>query len=472
MKTQLMAILLCLMTVNSCIRPHYIEQPLDIPEKWHMSAEEGNTLCNVNWWMQFDDPVLDALIQQALANNQDLKVAISRVFEFYARLGATNSALYPTIEANAQATRQEVSVALPVAFTPGLPRTFNDFQGFFTFNWELDVWGRLYNATYAAYADLLTQIETRRAVVLKVVSSVANAYITLRQLDLQLTVSRQTLKSRLESLQLAKDRFNLGETSELEVKQAESEVEIAAIRVIEFERDIPLQENLLSVLVGENPHSILRGRSLETFPFPSSIPAGIPSNILQRRPDVMAAEDRMIASNARVAEARTFYFPQISLTGMLGSESADLKRLLTAPAEMWSYGLSLAAPIFNAGKTYYQIKQTLALRDQALYSYRQTVLNAFREVEDALVAYKKNRELAKESEKQVKVLKEYLHLAVLRYNEGETDYLNVLDAERQLFNAELSLVQAQSDSFLAVVDLYSALGGGWIDAADTEAISY
>lgn len=472
MKHKFITTLLCLCTLNGCIRPGYIEQPITIPDTWRITVDEGSTLCNAEWWRQFEDPVLDELIHRSLRNNQDLKQAIARVFEFYGRLGVVNSALYPTVSGTAQASRQEVSVALPDAFTPGMPRTFNDFQSFFSFNWELDVWGRLYNATYAAYADLLNQIETRRAVVLKVVSSVANAYITLRQLDLQLEVSKQTLKSRLESLKLAQDRFNLGETSELEVKQAESEVEIAAIRVIEFERDIPQQENLISILVGDNPHDILRGRSLDKFSFSPSIPAGIPSDILQRRPDVLAAEDLMIAANARVAETRTLFFPQISLTGMFGSESADLKRLLTAPAEMWSYGLGLTTPLFNAGKTYYQVKQALALRDQALYRYRQTVLNAFKEVEDALVAYQKNRELARESEKQVKVLKEYLHLAVLRYNEGETDYLNVLDAERQLFNAELSLVQAQSDSFAAVVDLYSALGGGWVDAADAEAISY
>lgn len=465
----LIALMICL---GGCVKPHYQPQYVDTPQEWRLEVDEGDTLCNMQWWQQFQDPVLDQLVLTALQNNQDLQVAISRVFEFYARLGVTNSALYPNITGNGSFNRVESSIAFPTVLAPGVGRIVNDYQGFFSLAWELDFWGRVRSATAAAYADLLEQVQSRRAVVVTVVSSVARAYIILRQLDSQLTISKNTLQSRVESLKLAVDRFELGETSEIEVKQAESEVEVAAIRVIQFEREIPIQENLLSILVGENPRSIPRGNAIESFEYPPSIPAGIPSELLTRRPDILQAEDVIVAADARVTEARALFFPQMNLTGMYGNESDQLSRFLTSPAQMWQYGIAAVQTIFDAGKIGFQVDATKALRDQALFSYRQTILNAFREVDDGLVAYKKNRELVKEHTRQVSVLSDYLHLAQLRYNEGEIDYLNVLDAERSLFNAQLDLVQAQSDSFTAVVKLYGALGGGWVIDADQIAICH
>lgn len=460
-----------LVSLSSCMGPCYDPQYVSIPVTWRLETDEGSTLCNLDWWKQFEDPVLNELIIIALQNNYDLKVAISRVYEYYARYRIVSSALFPTLNGDANFFRTENSLVAPGVVPLSLQRIFNDFQGFFGLSWELDFWGRVRSASEASYADFLSQIEARRAVVMTVVSAVATAYITLRQLDAQLEVSRNTLDTRIEFLKLARSRFNLGETSELEVAQAEAELEIAAIRVLEFERQIPIQENLVSVLLGENPYSIERGIAIDNFQYPITIPAGLPSDLLIRRPDIVEAEDVLIASNARVFEARALFFPQITLTGFYGSESTQLHNFLTAPAEMWQYGFNAVQSIFDAGKIVYQVKEAKAIRDEALFEYRQTILNAFREVDDALISCKKYRELVVEHERQVAILEEYLHLARLRYQEGEVDYLNVLDAERQLFDAQLNLATSQGNNFNAVVQLYNALGGGWVYEVDAIALS-
>lgn len=461
------ALITALLILSSgCFRPNYQPQYVNIPQSWRLPADESSTLCNVRWWEQFDDEVLNNLIITALRNNQDMKVAIYRVFEYSARLGVTNAALFPALNGNAIYNRNQASLSAPIPVFPGISRFYNDYEAFLSLSWELDFWGRLASASEAAYANLLGQIEARRAVALTIVSSVANAYITLRNLDSQLEVSKKTQASREESLKLAISRFDLGETSELEVKQAQAELEIAVIRVIEFERAIPQQENRLSILLGENPYLVERGRNIESFAYPPTIPAGIPSDVLSRRPDIMKAEDQLIAANAQVTEARALFFPQITLTGMYGSQSLQLKSFLTGPSEMWQYGFSAVQTIFDAGRTIFLVEGAKAIRDEALANYRQTILNAFLEVNNALVAVQKNKELLAEHQKQVQILLDYLHLAQLRYYEGEVDYLNVLDAERLLFNAQLDLVQAFSDNFTAVVDLYRALGGGWVTDAD------
>lgn len=472
-KSQCAALGSCLLTatlVTGCIKPDYHAQYVDVPESWRLPADEASTLCNFRWWEQFNDPVLNELVWKSLQNNLDLKIAISRVIEYYARLGITDADLYPSVYGNANYYRTEFSIAFPQVL-PDSKRIFNVYEATLNLNWELDFWGRIRSASEASYAELLSQMQARRAVVLTVVSSVANAYITLRGLDGQLEVSKLTLKSRQNSLELAKDRFQLGETSELEVAQAEAELEIAAIRLLEFERAIPIQENLLSVLIGENPHDIIRGRAINDFSYPPTIPAGIPSDLLIRRPDIVQAEDQLISVNARVAEARALFFPQINLTGIYGSESVLLSTFLKSPAQTWTYGISAVQTIFDAGRIWYQVEAVKALRDEALYHYRQTILTAFKEVDNALVNYRMYQKLVAEHITQVKVLQLYVHLATLRYQEGEVDYLNVLDAERSLFSAQLNLVQAQADNFNAVVELYSALGGGWVDDADAYALS-
>lgn len=462
--------LTCCCLITGCIKPHYTPQYVDLPEEWRFDSDESSTLCNARWWEQFNDPVLDELIWRALSNNQDLKIAISRVFEYYALLGVADSALYPAINGNVTPSRNRASSVTPLGLPAAANKPFNNYQAYLNLSWELDFWGRVRSASEAAYADLLGQVEARRAVVLTVVSSVANAYINLRGLDGQLEVARRTLQSRKDSLKLAKDRFQLGETSELEVVQAEAELEIAAIRELEFELAIPQQENLISVLLGENPHEILRGSFLEEFNYPPVIPAGIPADLLTRRPDIVEAEEQLIALNARITQARALFFPQMTLTGNYGSQSAALSHFLTSPAQIWQYGLNAVQMIFDAGKVSYQVQAVQEARDQALFNYRQVILTAFREVNDALVQCQMNQKLLKEHETQVRVLQRYVDLARWRYLEGEVDYLNVLDAERSLFNSQLDLIQSQANNYNAVVALYSALGGGWVDDADAFAV--
>jgi multidrug efflux system outer membrane protein len=461
-----------LLVLMGCIRPHYEQQFVDIPCSWRIDTNEADTICNIRWWEQFNDPVLNELIEMSLEYNQDIQVAINRVFEFYAQYKVVGSQEFPQLAGNATYNRIQTSKDIPGGLPLGVKRINNDFQLFLNLTWELDFWGRISGATEAAFADMLSTVEARRAVVLTVVSSVANAYIVLRQLDAQLAVSKKTLATRIESLKLAQSRFELGETSELEVKQAEAEAETAIISMLEFQRDIPQQENLLSILVGQNPHDIIRGIELNSFHYPVDIPAGLPSDLLIRRPDIVEAENLLIAANARVTEARALYFPQLELTGMYGGESDHLHNLLSSPAEMWQYGVGAVQDVFDAGRVYYDVKRSEAIRNEALFHYREVILTAFKEVNNALIACKMNKELVKEHKKQVAILTDVLFLSNLRYAEGEVDYLNVLDAERLLFTAELTLVQSEADNFNAVVALYSALGGGWVDDADAEAVSY
>jgi len=394
---------------------------------------------------------------EALANNQDLQLAISRVCEYYASYRIARAPMLPFVDLNGTMDRMHSSSNSPIGIVPGINPTNNDFLLLMSLNWELDSWGRISSATAAACAELLAQTEARRAVVLTVVSAVAKGYFVLRGLDKQLDISKKTLTSRLDSLKLAKDRFELGETSEIEVKQAEAEVESAAIRMIEFERAIPIQENLISVLVGATPHEILRGRDLEAFPLEMEVPTGLPSDLLTRRPDIMQAEDQLIAANARISETRAAFFPQISLTGDYGYLSTKLSEWLTNPAMMWAYGISLLQPVFHNGQVYFTWEKAVAVWNEAIHNYCQVILKAFKEVEDSLIAYQKNLQLVRQHKIQVKVLKDYLHLAQLRYEEGEIDYLNVLDAERLLFDAQLAQAQAQVDSLNAVVALYAAV---------------
>ena len=441
-----------------------------MPLCWRMPADETSTLCNVRWWEQLNDPVLDELIFTALRNNQDIKLAIARVMEYYARLGIVNSQLLPNINGSAAYNRVGFSTAYP-NMIPATLTTTNVYTAYLNLNWILDIWGQLHNESAAACDEFLAQVEIRRGIVLTVVSNVASAYITLRGLDAQLVISRDTVKSRQESLQLARDRFEIGETSEIEVVQAEAELEIALIRSIEYERDIPIQENLISALIGEMPQCIERGLNIGAFPYPCTVPTGLPSELLRRRPDIAAAEEALKATNARIAVAIANFFPQLTLTSQIGSQSVTLSQFLTGPAQTWQWGIAALQPIFDAGLNYWKLKAAEELYQATLHRYVETVLQALREVNDALVAYAKDRELVDEHARQVDILKVYLHLATLRYNEGEVDYLNVLDAERSLFDAQLQYAQSQADSLNALVSLYAALGGGWVDEADSLAVT-
>lgn len=460
----------------------YHRPTINIPFSWRLVDNEISTEANLRWWEAFNDPVLNCYIVEALYYNWDLKFAIARVLEYYEQLRIVRADLFPAITGSGQIYRNEISVAgnqfLGVSAADpsfGSLNSVSRINNFYALalnaSYELDVWGRIRSATEAALADYFAQIENRRTVVLSLVSSVASAYFLLRQYDKQLAIANQTLASRIKSYELAVVRFEEGLTSELEVKQSAAEVETARTQVKEFEISVPQQENLLSILLGRNPQSLERGLTLDEFAMPPSIPEGLPSDILEQRPDIRKAEQAMIAANARIGEARALLFPQISLTANFGTESLLLKDLFTGPARTWQYGASFLQTIFDASKTLARVDQTKVFLYEAYTQYYSAIQNAFREVDDALIAHQKLIELVEVQKQRVKVLKEYLALATLQYQNGQTDYLNVLDAERSLFDAQLEYAQAQSDSFISVVNMYKALGGGWVLDADCEALA-
>lgn len=474
--------------MSSCVTlaPKYKRPLVEMPVEWRVPASTESTVDSVDWWNKLKDPVLDGLIDEALENNKDLKIAISRVAEYRARLGVVSSQLYPQITGQVSGSRMRNSQTtglfsdlnsttgpLGTIFPNGLQFSpfINDYTGVVNAAYELDLWGKIRSASASAYAELLAQIEVRRTVVLTLVGSVASSYITLRQYDEQLNVSQQTLDSRIASLKLAEIRFKEGLTSELEVKQAAAEVDEARIQVIEFDALIPQQENLISVLIGHPPASIQRGRSIYQWPEPVEIPAGMPADVLDQRPDILQAEELLIAANEKVGEARALLFPNITLTGYYGTESSQLHQLFTNPSRIGDIAGNLLQPIFEGGRILSTIDLANALKCEAYYNYQQTILTAFREVNNALIGHEQSKKALVAEHTRVEDLKGYLHLATLQYENGLVDYLNVLDAERRLFAAQLDLAEAQAIVFLTLVNIYKSLGGGWVIEADNAAIA-
>jgi multidrug efflux system outer membrane protein len=440
--------------------PDYNRPDVDVPQSWRLSLEKATEVANVLWWEQFQDPILNQYIQTALEENKDLKIAVAVVDEYYARLGVTRSELFPQLGAVGAAARIRSSTSF-LPSSEGVDQDFNSFVLAFNLSYELDIWGRIRRATEAARAELLGQEDAQRAVVLTLVSTVASTYIELLELDKRLKIAKQTLNSYEESLKLIRLRFIGGVTSELDVKQAESQVESAAAVIPQFETQIAQAENRLCVLLGQNPGTINRGKTIDQLAFPS-IPSEQPSDLLEQRPDVQEAEQQLIAANARIGAARAEYFPKINLGALLGFENPELDNFFNQASLFYKFGGLFAQPIFEGGRIIYKVKGAEARKEQALFNYEQSILNALKEVNDALVAYKNSGIELDVQSKQVNILREYLHLAELRYNEGLVEYLNVLDAQRQLFDAQIAQAQTQGKHFLTLVNLYKALGGGWV----------
>lgn len=445
--------------------PDYKRPAINTPEAWRVEEKEAADLVNREWWKQFADPVLDELIEVSLKENNDLRIAAARVEEFVGRYWVGRSGLFPQIYGGGSAGRQRLTErgASTVPETTDNPSDF--YQAGLSGSWEIDVWGRLRRLNEAARADLLSSEEGRRSVILTLVTSVANAYVSLRDLDRQLQVTEHTVRLREESYRLFNLRFEGGIISELELSQVKSEYELALSRIPLLQKQIAFQENALSVLLGRNPGPIPRGKTIDELTLPT-VPAGLPSDLLERRPDIRQAEQDLIAANARIGAAKALYFPTISLTGLFGWSSTDLSNLFAGPSQAWSWAGSFTAPIFTGGAITGNYKSAQAFQQQALFRYQKAIQNAFREVDDALVGQKRTREQLSSQRKQVDTLKDYARIARLRYEEGYTSYIEVLDAERSLFNAELSQTEVQGVLFRALVDLYKAMGGGWIDEAD------
>lgn len=453
-------LLLTLLLLGGCaLGPDYERPEIEIPENYVQAVEEGESFANMPWWELFRDPVLQDLIRISLEENQDLGIAISRIEEFRATLGITRADQFPSVDISATGARARNSEnVFPGSLVDGTVENYRVSADVF---FELDLFGRLRRSTEAARAQLLAVEENRRGITISLVSSVASSYMTLRDLDAQLQIARRTRDVRQESLEIIQARFDKGTVPRLDVNQAEIELAVAAAAVSAAERAVAQTENNLSILLGRNPGNIPRGLALEQQLSPPAVPAGLPSELLQRRPDVLATEAELAAQTARIGIAEAARWPSLSLTGSLGLESDDLSNLNDSGSDFWNAGVNLLAPVFNAGRNKERVAAERARAEQAVFSYEQAVLRAFREVEDSLVAARTYREEYAARQRQVAAARNAAVLSRARYNGGVTSYLEVLDTERSLFNAELSESQTLRLYFNAVIELYKALGGGW-----------
>ncbi|MDS4030512.1 MAG: efflux transporter outer membrane subunit [Candidatus Contendobacter sp.] len=462
MRKALLTVAIGLALGGCSLAPTYQRPEVPIPAQWQLSIQQANDFANTAWWEQFGDPVLNSLIQTALRENKDLLIATARVEEYMGRYGATRGAEFPQVGANAAGARTRLSENPPL--TTG-ENPSNSFQVDLGVSFEVDLWGKLRNATEAARAQLLATEEAKRTVILTLVSQVANSYVQLLDYDKQLDVTRATLKTRSESVRINGLRFKAGLIGELDYQQAVAEYQNAAVQVPVLERQIAQQENAISLLLGRNPGKIARGVILDKLAMPQ-VPAGLPSELLERRPDIRGAEQQLIAANAQIGVAKAAFFPSISLTGFFGAASNDLSDLFKGPSRTWQFAGQLVQPIFTGGTLTGQLQTAEAVQQEALFNYQKVIQRAFAEVDDSLVAVSTLRTQLQDQQAQVNALQRYLDLATLRYQNGYSDYLTVVDAERNLFTAQLQYVQSQGQLYTALVSVYAALGGGWVNEAE------
>ena len=456
--------ILALLTGCMTVGPDYKRPVIDTPAAWRIEEREVRDLANTAWWQQFNDPVLNGLVGTALEQNKDLLIATARIEEFFGRYFSTRGDQFPSAGGNADAFRQRLSEKSFSRFD-GKDNPYNQYEAFLNAGWEIDFWGKFRRATEAARAELLGTEEGRRTVVLTLVGAVSAAYVDIRALDKQLEITQRTADSRKGTLELFQLRFQNGIISEVDLSQAESEYEDALARIPDFERAIGQTENALSVLLGRNPGPIARGLTLDELILPV-VPAGVPSELLERRPDIRSAEQALIAANARIGVAKSLYFPTISLTGAFGTVSTDLSNLFTASSRAWNYGVPVSVPLFTAGRIGGEVKAAEATEKQAVLSYQQAIQNAFREVDDALLDRSKSGQRLDALSRQLKALNNYARLARMRYDEGYTSFLEVLDADRSLFNVELAHTTGQNALFRSLINIYKSMGGGWVTAAE------
>jgi multidrug efflux system outer membrane protein len=457
------ALTLMLLLLAGCtVGPNYKRPKTDVPGAYRGLApdqatpSESASLGDQKWWEVFQDEQLQQLIRTALQQNYDVRIAATRILEAQAVLGITRADQLPTVTGGASTTSQRTPRSKVIPPIESSPSQVN-----LAFVWELDFWGRYRRATEAARANLLASQWARQEVISTLVSNVASAYLQLRELDLELEISQRTLASREDSLKLTKLLADHGATSMLDVRQAEQLVFTAGEQIPSLERRIEQQENFISTLLGKNPDAVPRGRKLTEQPHAPQVPAGLTSALLERRPDIRQAEQQLVAFNARIGIAKAAYFPQIALTANGGYQSSALGSLFTGPAGLWSFGGSLAQPIFEGGRLRNNVRLTEAQKEEAVLFYQQTIQQAFREVSDALIAYRKDQEFRQQQEQLTGSAEDAAHLSDIRYKGGATSYLEVLTNQTNYFSAELNLAQARLNELLALVQLYKALGGGW-----------
>jgi outer membrane protein, multidrug efflux system len=465
-KRWLIATLVASFLTGCTVGPNYHRPVVKPPDVFRSSPDptpptDLSSLADLKWFELFKDSQLQELIRTALVQNYDLRTAVARVEAARANLGITRADQFPNIAASGEITtlRNSTSGAFPLP--QGVQnRTFGGVA-LNLLSFEVDIWGRLRRATEAARADLLASEENRKTVITTVVSDVASTYFNLIELDSELEIARRTLTSRVGSLELIRIRRQGGVATLLELRQGEQLVYTAELAIPNIEQLIEVTENQISVLLGRSPGAITRGRSLTDQEQPPAVPPGLPSSLLERRPDLRAAEQNLVAANAIIGVAKAAYFPQISLTGFLGFQSNQLSSLFTGPTKVWQFAPQLTQPIFTAGRIGSNVRLARAQQEAALVQYEKVIQTAFVEVSDALIQYRKVREVRAKQEQLVTTLQDRSSLAYMRYRGGVDTLLNALDADRDLFDAELGLAQTRRNELLVLVQLYRALGGGW-----------
>ncbi len=429
-----------------------------LPGQSNTPASTAVSLGDEKWWEVFGDPELQNLIRAALKQNYDVRIAAERVMEAQAQLGVTRSQQFPTLNGSGGYTAQRY----PSAQFGGLGSFVSHIGQIGTSaSWNLDFWGQYRNATKAARAQLLASKWSQREVMDTLILNVATGYFELRTLDLELEIAKRTLASRQESLQLTQTLESGGGTSMLDVRQAEELVRTAAAQIPDLERQITQEENALQTLLGQNPGAIARGLPIDQQPRMPVVPAGLPSSLIERRPDIRQAEEQLIAANAQIGVAKAQYFPAISLTGQVGTASNALNTLFHDSSFAYSYGTAITEPIFDAGRIRGNVHLTEAQEREALLTYKKTIAQSFQDVSNALVAYQKYREFREQQELLVTASRDAVNLSNMRYKGGYSSYLDVLTNQTTLFSGELTLASAREEEMLSLVQLYNALGGGW-----------
>jgi multidrug efflux system outer membrane protein len=454
-------VLAFLMLTGCKVGPKYQRPPATVPDGYRGLAPDASqqtaaSLGDEKWWTVFQDQQLQELIREALAHNYDVRIAAARVLQAQAVVGITHADQFPTIAGGASANNQRFPRTPTTTEFETSPIAVN-----LSLFWELDFWGKFRRATEAARANLLATEWGQKAVISTLVSNVASAYFLLLELDSEMNISRNTLASRKESLRLVEIRARGGTTSLMDVRQSEQLVYTAAASIPDLERRIEQQENFISILLGKNPAAVIRGKPLAENVVLPTVPLGLPSSLLDRRPDIQQVEQQLVAANAQIGVAKAAYFPQITLTGLGGYQSNALTDLFTGPAGLWSFGGQLAQPIFTGGKIRSNVRLTEAQKQEAVLVYQQSIQQAFREVSDSLVAYRKNQEFRAQQQLLSEAAQDATRLSTVRYQGGVTSYLEVLDSDTRYFDAQIGLAQAELNERLALVQLYNALGGGW-----------
>jgi len=465
MRARLSALVACGVLAGCMVGPDYQRPDIAAPQAFLYQPKDMAATADLAWWKRFDDPVLDGLIADALANNRNVRIAAANVEQAAGVVTSVRSPLYPQLGYQGNGARERFAEGNVTALPSGISNPTNAFQLLAGASWELDLWGKVQRQTEAAQANLLATDDARKGVILTLVANVATAYLQLRGLDEQLVMAQKTQDAYRESLRLMELRFKYGRVSEMNVEQARARYETAAAQIPRIRRDIAQLEDALSILLARNPGPIARGKSIFALTVPP-VPPGVPSELLERRPDLLQAEQQLVAANAQIGAAKAQYFPTISLTGVLGTASTDLSNLFKGPARTWNFAGSIVGPIFTGGLIAGQVAQAEAAQKAALLAYEQAVQNAFADVSNALVARSTLEEQVDAQARLVTALRGYARLAQLQFEGGRAPYSTVMQAQEQLFPAELDWAASRAQLCVSLVGIYKAMGGGWIATAD------